>query len=693
MSDLKTLMVRLGIVFFLVIHFSSFAQDDTIDSLQNILKNEDFRDPAQKVDLLLDISNRLFYTSSDEAIRLGLQALELSREHGDKILIAQSAKHVGSLYYKQSDFGKALEYFNIALKNNLESNNIGQLAASYNNLGVVFNRLGYYEQALEKHLQQLKINEETKNLKGIAISNRNIGNIYNNMGENTHALEYYFRAMKISEQLNDTNSVATALINLGVASTELHSYNQAIEYFNEALVIKQRLDDKINIGVIYSGLGVAYSSQNDFQKAIGYFEESLAVSEQINHRHNMVIAMINLGDIYRKQENYSKSFDYLNGALLIAQEIDANQAIRDVYESLSSWYEATKDYKQSLEYYQMMTVLKDSLLNLETSKQIRNLQIVYEVEKKEKENFEQRISIARLKERQFYLLLVIVVALAMGFVIYYRYRSKKKLNRDLEARIAEALLKEKEQQQIIVHQASLTSLGELAAGIAHEIKQPLQNISLVNEGLQIESAENKDGTMDNAFIASSARDIAEGIKRIKFIVSEINNFSRGQQEHIMKWFNVNTRIENAFSLARTKFSNRRIDVKFDLDPNIPEVQGNPYKFEQVIVNFFNNAKDAIEEKAELQQSTFEKTMIVRSYINNNFINVEVEDNGKGVPESCKTKIFLPFFTTKALGKGTGLGLSISLGIAKEMGGFIEIESEEMKGTLMRLKIPVTNSPD
>jgi len=270
-------------------------------------------------------------------------------------------------------------------------------------------------------------------------------------------------------------------------------------------------------------------------------------------------------------------------------------------------------------------------------------------------------------------------------VAYYRYRTKKRHNRELEIKIAEALQKEKEQQQIIVHKSSLTSLGELASGIAHEIKQPLQNISLVNEGLQLELKEEQ---IDPDFITSSTRDIAEGIKRIKFIINEISNFSRGQQQEIMEWFDINTRIENAFSLARTKFSNRRIDVRFDLDKTIPEFQGNPYKFEQVVVNFFNNAKDAIEEKAEKMGEDFARKMIVRSYIKDHFIHVEVEDNGPGIPAANQTKIFLPFFTTKALGKGTGLGLSISLGIAKEMGGFIEMDSEVEKGTIMRIKLPV-----
>ena len=287
-----------------------------------------------------------------------------------------------------------------------------------------------------------------------------------------------------------------------------------------------------------------------------------------------------------------------------------------------------------------------------------------------------------------YYLLALFLFLGIAFIFYYRYRLKKRTNRELEIKIAEALKKQKEQQQIIVHQASLTSLGELAAGIAHEIKQPLQNILLTTESLDME---NREEQPDREYIGKSVRDIYEDIKRIRFIINEISNFSRGQQEEMCEPFNINTRIKNAFSLARTKFSNRRIDVQFLLDEKIPEIKGNPYKFEQVMVNFFNNAKDAIEEKAEKSEEAFEKRMIVKSYSDGKNVIVEVNDNGIGVSDESKTNIFLPFFTTKALGKGTGLGLSISLGIIKEMNGFIELESTLMKGTTMRVKIPVNDN--
>jgi two-component system, NtrC family, sensor kinase len=658
------------------------------DSLINLIESGKVSDAAARSELQIEISKKLFSSDADAATDYGLKALDTARLSGDKSRIIAAAKSLGILYYRKSEYAEALVYFNIALSTAQIHDNTAEIAAGYNNLGIVYNRMGNYVLALENHLKQLKINEEASDYKGIAISNRNIGNIYINMKEPKKALEYYKASLEISEELDDSIAVSNALLNTGVAYMEMGAYDEAIKYYNRALVQKQQTGNQSNINLIFTNLGVAYLSLKQYDEAETYFLKSLERSEESGQRLALAIALMNLGDVYLKTGRLTKSISYLNRSLDIASETDSKQVISQLYEILSRWYEQENNLPKALQYFKQSVAINDSLLDIEKNRQFRNLQIVYEVDRKEREILKQSISIQKLQTNQYYLMLAVIVVLALAFIAFYRYRIKKKHNRELEIKVAEALRKEKEQQQIIVHQASLTSLGELASGIAHEIKQPLQNISLVTEGLQLELAED---TVDKGFLATSLHDIEEGIKRIKYIIAEITNFSRGQQQQIIEWFDINTRIENAFSLARTKFSNRNIEVKFVLDKSLPQFQGNPYKFEQVIVNFFNNAKDAIEEKADKFSDDFKKNMIVRTYLKSNYIQVEVEDNGIGIPDEIKTKVFLPFFTTKVLGKGTGLGLSISHGIAKEMGGSIEIESKENEGTLMRLKLPLTKT--
>jgi two-component system, NtrC family, sensor kinase len=659
------------------------AQTPEADSLESVLQREK---PGTELyfDLLIQLARASAITSPQKALEYGKEALATGEKLQNKKMVADAAKILGTNYYRQSDLANALEYFKTALRANLEINNIDELAPAYNNLGVVYNRLGYYDLALQNHLNQLKINESSNNKRGMAISYLNIGNIYNNLKETGDALEYYLKSREIYKKLNDTNSYANTSINLGVISMEMKKYSQAVDFFNEALLIKERLGDMNNIANIYTNLGVISGLNENFDDATSYLEKSMEIYTTLNNRQGVITSAINLGDVKMRLGRFEESYAHLLHALDLARGIDAKKLIQDASEKLSRWYAEQGDYAQSLSYFKTAATLKDSLLSSEKSMQIKNLQIVYEVEQKEKEILEQRIAIEKLKTGRVYFWLAIIVVFMLGIVIYSRYRIKQRLNRVLESKIAEALRKQNEQQQVIVHQSSLTSLGELASGIAHEIKQPLQNISLATESLQLE---NKETQPDKAFIDKTISEIQEDIKRIKLIISEISKFSRGQQMQIEEDFDPNQSIEKAFLLARTKISDLRIKTDFKLEKNIPAIRGNPYKFEQVLVNFINNAKDAIEERAASVTGDFEKRMEIKSRFNDDYIEVEVTDNGAGIPEEIKTNIFLPFFTTKSLGKGTGLGLSISLGIAKEMGGFIEVDSEKMIGTTMRLKIP------
>lgn len=677
-------MIRITAILFSLCWLCSTAQTTPADSLGKLLSSGQLGD-GQRYEVLIQLARNQSSPSPDTAIELGKQALMIADKMQDKQRMAVAAKMLGTFFYRKSDLANALEYFKLALKINTEINNTDELAPGYNNLGVVYNRLGYYDLALQHHLEQLKINERLDNKRGMAISYLNIGNIYNNVKENENALEHYLKSREIYQQINDTNSYANTSINLGVISMEMRNYDQAVAFFNEALPIKQRIGDLNNLANIYTNLGVISGELKDLEMAIYYLEKSMDLYKSTNNRQGMVISGMNLGDVKMQLNIFDESYAHLQEALQIAQATDSKKLIQQASEKLSKWYSETGEYQKALDFFRSATAIKDSLLSSEKSMQIKNLQIVYEVEKKEKEILEQRIAIQKLTARQLYFWLVILIVFTLGIIFYSRYRIKKRLSRQLEQKVAEALRKQNEQQQVIVHQSSLTSLGELASGIAHEIKQPLQNISLANESLQMENKEEKP---DREFIDQTINDIQEDIKRIKLIISEISKFSRGQQMQIAEFFDVNKSIEKAFLLARTKFSDYQIRVDFDLYPDLPEIYGNPYKFEQVVVNFFNNAKDAIEERAEKSDASFEKRMRVKSYPGSNHVNVEVIDNGIGISDEIKTNIFLPFYTTKTLGKGTGLGLSISLGIAKEMGGFIELESEKMKGTVMRLKIPL-----
>jgi C4-dicarboxylate-specific signal transduction histidine kinase len=319
------------------------------------------------------------------------------------------------------------------------------------------------------------------------------------------------------------------------------------------------------------------------------------------------------------------------------------------------------------------------------------MQTRYEMDKREKENeiLKHNNSIQKLElERQnltkwrLYFGLAIISILV--FFIYYRYRVKLAINVELEKRINTAMKKNKEQQQIIFHQASLTSLGELAAGMAHEINQPLQNIYLATETLEFELRESKP---NQSIIVANVKDISCNLIRMRKIVDHIRVFSSKQKDEVFNDFNVKEYIDKAFLLVKKQYLKNGVKIYFDISDDKILLRGNPYKYEQIILNLLSNSRDAVIEKSKITENEFSKEIHIKIYQNANETITIVKDNGIGMLPEKITEVFVPFYTTKKLGRGSGLGMPITRNIIHEMQGSIKIESKRNEGTTVIIKFP------
>jgi len=244
----------------------------------------------------------------------------------------------------------------------------------------------------------------------------------------------------------------------------------------------------------------------------------------------------------------------------------------------------------------------------------------------------------------------------------------------------------KKMEQQLIHAERLAGLGEMATGIAHEINQPLNTISLGLENLLHEIGKRE--RVNDDYFQKKAQKIFDNIVRISYIIDHIRSFSRGQHEVILSTFDINESIRNGISLISEQFKHLGIDLLIKLDEKIPPILGNTYKFEQVILNLMINAKDALEERQKTIKTDFRKFIEISDFKENQTIVIEVKDNGIGIKSNEIDKIMFPFYTTKNFGKGTGLGLTISSGIIKEMNGNITITSKFSAGTTIKICLPL-----
>ncbi|MBW6461012.1 MAG: PAS domain S-box protein [Bacteroidales bacterium] len=242
-----------------------------------------------------------------------------------------------------------------------------------------------------------------------------------------------------------------------------------------------------------------------------------------------------------------------------------------------------------------------------------------------------------------------------------------------------------ENQQLLIQKSKLESLGELSAGMAHEINQPLSVISLVTENMELQLTKDK---VSKDYMQKKISSINENIHKIRELIDHVRIFSRDQGSILFEKVDVNQAIQSALSLVSAQLSHHNITVTRELGDNLGYTLGNPSRLEQVIFNLISNARDALDENEKLKVFDMpEKEIVVSTtHVNNNII-IRIRDNGTGISPEKFSQVFNPFFTTKEAGKGTGLGLSIVYGIINEMKGDIKIESELNQFTEVTVSLP------
>jgi histidine kinase len=235
----------------------------------------------------------------------------------------------------------------------------------------------------------------------------------------------------------------------------------------------------------------------------------------------------------------------------------------------------------------------------------------------------------------------------------------------------------------LVQAAKMKTLGEMSAGIAHEINQPLNAIKMGSEYLSLLIERDREVTVEQ--IRDMATEISQQVDRATDIINNLRAFGK-KSGLVMERVDMNEPIRGVLSIIGRQFSIQRITIRLELDERLPLVKGHNNRLQQVFFNLLNNARDAIQEKMETQPGMW-GDILVRTYASEGRVYVSFSDNGSGISEAVRNKVFEPFFTTKQTGKGMGLGLAITYGIVRDYGGTITIDSRPDEGTTFILSFP------
>ncbi len=411
---------------------------------------------------------------------------------------------------------------------------------------------------------------------------------------------------------------------------------------------------------------------------------------------------------YMDSKQYAKAIPLLI-EMKQKSEKEANlTTIQSMCEYLAEAYAGIHDYKNAYEFLDQAYKFKDNLEKLSGKEEVsllemqkqQELQIAaFNEEKKLRAAEQSRISF-RNKVGLYSLLAGLLIFVLIAGLLWRNSRQKQKANQVLQNTLSDL----KTTQAQLVQSEKMASLGELTAGIAHEIQNPLNfvnNFSEVNSELIGEMKEElSKGNIEEA--KTIANDIDENEQKIIFHGKRADAIVKGMLQHsrsssgVKEPTNINALADEYLRLAyhglRAKDKSFNATMKTDFDATIGNINIIPQDIGRVILNLITNAFYVVNEKKTLRQAqgdTYEPTVSVSTKKINGKVEIKVSDNGNGIPSKVLDKIFQPFFTTKPTGQGTGLGLSLSYDIVKAHGGELKVETREGEGSVFSIVLPTT----
>jgi signal transduction histidine kinase len=619
-----------------------------VDSLRHLLTLP--QTDYDKVSLLCQVSDQLWTQNTDSAAVYANKALAIARR----------------IHYLQGE-GEALNRLGAALR---ESN----LARS-----------------LEVFQQSLRLAESTNDQALMAQNLRSIGIIYVYLRDKPQALAYYFRALKIGEALHDDRRVVIELSNIGLAYDLFGPLDSAQLYQERALAMARRLHTPTNY-ILY-GLGNAARKRGDVARARAYYRQSIAESKKVRHLRSLNFAYVGLAQLYQQTGRPDSSIYY---ARLGCRAAQANGFLRGVLNAstlLVQDFKARDNPDSALKYQSLLLVMKDTLFGQEKVMRLQNLN--YREQQRTRETAASQ-SALRGRYRTYALLAGVVGLLVLALILARHGRQQERAREALERSLAEL----KTAQDQLVQREKMAFLGELTAGIAHELQNPLnfvKNFAEVSTDLVDEiTGERRDTGLEGEILAGLKQNllqISQHGQRATSIIKGMLEHSRtgtGQRQAA----DLNPLIDESLRLAyqglRTKEKDFTATLTTDLDPALPSVSVVPQDISRVFINLFTNAFQAVQARQRQQSdSGYQPAVAVSARAVPGAVEIRIRDNGTGMSRAVKDRIFQPFFTTKTVGEGTGLGLSLSHDVVTTgHGGTLTVESREGEGTEFVVTLPV-----
>ncbi|HMG92812.1 MAG TPA: ATP-binding protein [Chryseolinea sp.] len=476
-----------------------------------------------------------------------------------------------------------------------------------------------------------------------------------------------------------------AYLELGKNDSAMISIQMGYEHF-------VRSGYKRYLGSVLLNMGRTYAAIGNISMANQYYRKAFASSAEQGYFRGMVASNLLLADYYFESGKNDSAFLYTEDARSLAQNLDIPNLLLRSYTRLNRYYGITGNNDSLVKYQALVIKINEDLFNAKQSQEFQNIDFDAHQQQQEliatKKEYQNRL--------QKYLLLgVLGVFSIIAYFLFNNNRQKQKANTVLESTLSNL----RSTQSQLIQSEKMASLGELTAGIAHEIQNPLNfvnNFSELNTELIDDAHQEieKGNISDVKSILKNIKDNGEKInqhgKRADGIVKGMLQHSRASSG-LKEPTDINALCDEYLRLSyhgfRAKDKSFDAKVETNFDPSIGNVNVVPQDIGRVALNLINNAFYAVKEKKAQLEDGFVPTISVSTKKSGDKVLISVKDNGKGIPQNILEKIFQPFFTTKPTGQGTGLGLSLTYDILKAHGGEIKVETKMGEGAEFIINLP------
>ena len=619
---------------------------------------------------------------------------------------------------------KPIERFNILNNLDLEINTTG---------GIVDSSIT---------MQMLQIAQELSNDSLLAISYNWLGTyFYVNDGDNTTALEYYYKGIPYAEKVNDKRRISSLYFDITLVYFDLHENEQA---YQATQLGKENLPDTSNsmynfmlvqyqsnmaqyflitnqadsayfyaketestykmLGenssyrfITFTFLAAAYAQKGMPELAETYYSKALAIIDAMKRPVDWMLFYNNYIPFLLAEKRNEEAKMQADNLLAYGIQLNNNGLKLAGAGHLRQTFEVLGQVDSAYHYSQMEAKINDLIFSASNKNKVQNIAFKERMrsfeDAKKREDYQNKLV-------KYGLLAGLAVFLLVAFVLLRNNKQKQKANQVLE----KTLSKLTSTQSQLIQSEKMASLGELTAGIAHEIQNPLNfvnNFSEVNTELLEEMKEQL--AMGNKQEAIEiANDIKENELKINHHGKRADAIVKGMLQHSQSSSgkkeptDINALADEYLRLAyhglRAKDKSFNATIKTAFDSSLEKINVIPQDIGRVMLNLINNAFYVVNEQTLSAASSptavkYEPTVSISTKKINDKIEIKVTDNGKGIPQNIIDKIFQPFFTTKPTGSGTGLGLSLAFDIVKAHGGELKVETKEGGGTEFIIQLP------